>query len=126
MQSGWSPESSTGFSSSGMYLQRHDGPLVERARSRLPDPVHMKNRPAQATRQARQVPLDHLRPGARPRTESETGGGPPEATGPTGAEPAEPVTPGGGDADAARGKATRSPAAVATRPHLEGSEQGPS
>ena len=30
------------------------------------------------------------------------------------------------DVDAARGRATKSPAAVATREHLEGSEQGPS
>ena len=31
-----------------------------------------------------------------------------------------------GDGDAARGRATKSPAAIATREHLEGSEQGPS
>ena len=41
------------------------------------------------------------------------------------AVPADPRdVPGAPDA-AARGKATRSPAEVATRPHLEGSEQGP-
>jgi hypothetical protein len=34
------------------------------------------------------------------------------------------VGPGGGDAT--RGRATKSDAAVATREHLEGSEQGPS
>jgi hypothetical protein len=100
----------------------------------------MKNRPA-STNRARQVPLDHLRPGGRhpsgptgAETEAAggTGPGPVDPSGPgkstegaPAAEPAEPVTPGRGDADAARGKATRSPARVGTRPHLEGSEQGP-
>ena len=107
----------------------------------------MKNKPRTMARAARQAPLDHLRPGGRPRTEpegsvgprpkdvertdgGETGGG--QTRGETGggetedAAPAEQVTPGGGEADAVRGKTTRSPAAVATRPHLEGSEQGPS
>jgi len=42
------------------------------------------------------------------------------------APPAAPATEVAiGDADAVRGKATRSPAEVATRKHLEGSEQGP-
>lgn len=94
----------------------------------------MKNRPSQATRRARLAPLDHLRPGARPRAEPEAGATPTQvqevpldakAIEHEGAEPAEPVTPGAGDAEAARGKATSSPASVATRRHLEGSEQGP-
>ena len=95
----------------------------------------MKKRSSQATRQARLAPLDHLRPGGRPETDADRGDGPAQAEGPRegadlreradSAEPAEPVTPGAGDAEARRGKATRSPAAVATRRHLEGSEQGP-
>jgi hypothetical protein len=90
----------------------------------------MKNRPSKASRGTRQVPLDHLRPGARPRNEADdegrSEGAPsnrPDNVAP--AQPAEPATPGAGDSDATRGKATRSPAAVAERPHLEGSEQGP-
>ena len=80
-------------------------------------------------------PKDHLGPGGAPR------GGEPDtekaddrgegvgADRPYGAGaaavPADPRdVPGAPDA-AARGKATRSPADVATRPHLEGSEQGP-
>jgi hypothetical protein len=49
---------------------------------------------------------------------------PREATAGSAAQPAteDASAPG----DAARGKATRSPAEVATRRHLEGSEQGPS
>jgi hypothetical protein len=94
----------------------------------------MKNRPSQATRLGRRQPLDHLRPGGLPTTGPETGAPdePPRETArrSTGrdesAQPAEPATPGAGDADAIRGKATGSPAAVGTRPHLEGSEQGPS
>ena len=120
------------------------------------DPPGMKNRPSQTSRppnRARQVPLDHLRPGGRhpsgptgAETEAAggTGPGPVDPAGPgkstegaptasssedapsgRAAEPAEPVTPGRGADDAARGKATRSPAEVATRPHLQGSEQGP-
>ena len=90
----------------------------------------MKDRPSQATRRARVTPLDHLRPGARPSAETQNGEAPAPAQEPEdrlveGAEPAEPVTPGAGDADAVRGKATSSPAGVATRKHLEGSEQGP-
>jgi hypothetical protein len=87
----------------------------------------MKNRPSQATRRARLAPLDHLKPGSRPRTEGGEGNPPTPAQDQQleGAEPAEPVTPGGGGAEAMRGKATRSPAEVATRRHLEGSEQGP-
>lgn len=87
----------------------------------------MKNRPSQATRRARLAPLDHLRPGSAPRAEGDDGDAREQAQGRPmeGAEPAEPVTPGAGDSEAARGKATRSPAAVSTRRHLEGSEQGP-
>ena len=41
------------------------------------------------------------------------------------AQPAEDLGTDSNHAEAARGKATKSPADVATRPHLEGSEQGP-
>jgi hypothetical protein len=87
----------------------------------------MKNRPSHAARRARLAPLDHLKPGSRPRTDADEPDAPTLAQDPQreGAEPAEPVTPGAGDTEAVRGKATSSPAAVATRPHLEGSEQGP-
>lgn len=87
----------------------------------------MKNRPSQATRRARLEPLDHLRLGNAQRTDAGDGDGPTQAQHRPieGAEPAEPVTPGAGDAEALRGKATRSPAEVATRRNLEGSEQGP-
>jgi hypothetical protein len=98
----------------------------------------MKNRPTGKLKAPRQVPLDHLRPGGRHPSEPTgaeteaaggTGPGPVDPAGPgkstEGAEPAEPMTPGRGDADAARGKATGSPAQIGTRPHLEGSEQGP-
>ena len=87
----------------------------------------MKNRQSQATRHSRLAPLDHLRPGSRPSTQADDGDAPTPAQHQPleGAEPAEPVTPGAGDAEALRGKATRSPAAVSTRRHLEGSEQGP-
>jgi hypothetical protein len=93
----------------------------------------MKNRQSQATRRARLAPLDHLRPGSKPRTEGDDRDAPEQAQGrpvqgaerAARAEPAEPVTPGAGHRDAVRGKATSSPAAVATRQHLEGSEQGP-
>ena len=87
----------------------------------------MKNRQSQATRRAPLAPLDHLRPGSAPRTGTDDSAPPQQAQDRSleAAEPAEPVTPGAGDAEAVRGKATRSPAAVATRRHLEGSEQGP-
>ena len=87
----------------------------------------MKNRPSQATRHSRLAPLDHLRPGSAPRADADDGNAAKQAHERSleGAEPAEPVTPGAGDTEAARGKATRSPAAVSTRRHLEGSEQGP-
>lgn len=41
-------------------------------------------------------------------------------------QPAEAPESGAGEAAAIRGKSTTTPADVATRPHLEGSEQGPS
>ena len=90
----------------------------------------MKKRPSKATRQARVAPLDHLRPGGAPRTGADDRDARNTSTGSQdgpreGAEPAEPVTPGAGASEAVRGKATRSPAAVSTRRHLEGSEQGP-
>jgi len=87
----------------------------------------MKNRRRAPTRQARLAPPDHLKPGGRPQTEAEDSLAPRQADEPSleGAEPAGPVTPGAGDAEAMRGKATRSPASVATRRHLESSEQGP-
>ena len=87
----------------------------------------MKNRSSQAARQARLAPLDHLRPGGAQRTGRDDRVSEPQATERPfeGAEPAEPVKPGAGDSEARRGKATRSPAAVATRRNLEGSEQGP-
>ena len=122
-----------------MHLQRRErlrrgGP--SRPRQTL---FPMKNRPNSSNRAPRQQPLDHLRPGGRSRDERAAGQAAAttdeprtEGAGWKGIEdaedgqPAEPSTPGGGNADALRGKATRSPAATATRPHLEGSEQGPS
>ncbi|HUG29608.1 MAG TPA: hypothetical protein VMQ65_03720 [Candidatus Limnocylindria bacterium] len=41
------------------------------------------------------------------------------------AQPAEDIASSPNQADVISGKATKSPADVATRPHLEGSEQGP-
>ena len=81
----------------------------------------------------RQAPLDHLPPGgedpAAPTgeaTDSAGGSGPPPADPTAGASPAPAETTGVGvEGEAIRGKATRSPAETATRPHLEGSEQGP-
>ena len=75
----------------------------------------------------------HLKPGAvRPadaRDGEATAGGeaPPggEAAPDRSAQPAEDLASNANDAEATRGKATKSPADVATRPHLEGSEQGP-
>jgi hypothetical protein len=64
----------------------------------------------------------HLRPGAvTPRPAGDDV--PPEASGQPGSEPATEVT--NAASAVARGKATRSPAEVATRRNLEGSEQGP-
>lgn len=48
-----------------------------------------------------------------------------QASGRLSAQPAEDVATSPNRADAVTGKATKSPADVATRPHLEGSEQGP-
>ena len=81
----------------------------------------------------RQAPLDHLPPGGQPSTptgeptDSAGGSGPPPADPTSQASPAAPAetTGVGVEGEALRGKATRSPAEVATRPHLEGSEQGP-
>jgi hypothetical protein len=81
----------------------------------------------------------HLRPGGvRPgeaageaageqATEPTAEGGPADqAASQRSAQPAEDVSTSPNQADAISGKATKSPADVATRPHLEGSEQGPS
>jgi hypothetical protein len=75
--------------------------------------------------------LDHLPPGGERATEPT--GEPTESVGGTGPAPADPSIPAqpaettgvGVEGEAVRGKATRSPADVGTRPHLEGSEQGP-
>jgi hypothetical protein len=62
-------------------------------------------------------------PGVNASTDQPGGTPAPDAAAPMSPQPA---TEGAhGDADAARGKATRSPAEVATRPHLEGPEQSP-
>jgi hypothetical protein len=92
------------------------------------DPRTRLDRPGQ-----RPILQGHLRPGGRREADStdtpagaepEAKGGP-EAKGTPDAS-AQPAAEGTqGAAEAARGKATRSPDAVATRPHLEGSEQGP-
>jgi hypothetical protein len=80
------------------------------------------------------LPLDHLPPGGDQgsaptgeQTDAAGGSGPPPADATTQASPAAPAetTGVGVEGEALRGKATRSPAEVATRPHLEGSEQGP-
>jgi hypothetical protein len=89
----------------------------------------MSNRPSSTKGSAHHAPLDHLRPGAR-RDNAEASDAhresePPPPASPAGAEPADPATPGAGKGEAERGKATGSPAAVATRPHLEGSNQNP-
>ena len=75
-----------------------------------------------ARSRGREVPLDHLRPGERQRSADAAAR---DADASPNAQPAEPRSPGGAEEKAVRGKATRSPAEVATRPHLEGSEQGP-
>ncbi|HUQ44006.1 MAG TPA: hypothetical protein VM451_06290 [Candidatus Limnocylindria bacterium] len=67
----------------------------------------------------------HLRTGNRTQG-SEAPDAPTAVNESTGAAaPAEPATPDAGTSEAVKGKATKSPANVATRPHLEGSEQGP-
>jgi hypothetical protein len=82
----------------------------------------------------RQAPLDHLPPGGEQPSEptgdpttTAGGSGPPPADPTASAAPAAPAETTGveGEGEALRGKATRSPAETATRPHLEGSEQGP-
>jgi hypothetical protein len=118
-----------------MHLQRRIDPRRSGADGQDRTLSGMKNRPNTAARGRSQAPLDHLRPGGRSRDDAGAGAAEtqPAGSGRTGiedaesAQPAEPSTPGGADAaaDATRGKATSSPAAVATQPHLEGSEQGP-
>lgn len=76
----------------------------------------------------------HLKPGGLRANESADEGatkapaanGPDEQASQRSAQPAEDVATSPNQADAITGKATKSPADVATRPHLEGSEQGPS
>jgi hypothetical protein len=87
------------------------------------DPRTRLDRPGQ-----RPILQGHLRPGGRREADptDAPAGAEPEAKG-TPEASAQPAAEGTqGAADAARGKATRSPDAVATRPHLEGPEQGPS
>jgi hypothetical protein len=69
-------------------------------------------------------------PGAGAEAGTDAGGesrtsdaGKPASGQPASAQPATEGTQGTGDA--VKGKATRSPAEVATRPHLEGPEEGP-
>lgn len=91
------------------------------------DPKARLDRPGQ-----RPLLQGHLRPGGRPDPNlagaSEDAGesgaaGTPEPTEPRSAQPA--ADGAEGEADAIRGRATKSPADVATRPHLEGPEEGP-
>ena len=56
---------------------------------------------------------------------TDEGGSSGQAASQQSAQPAEDVATSPNQADAVTGKATKSPADVATRPHLEGSEQGP-
>jgi hypothetical protein len=86
------------------------GSLARPVQPALLDDRVMKNRPSQASRTPRQQPLDHLRRGEHRASDDER-------------EPTPP--PDATNSDAARGKDTRSPAAVGTRDHLEGAEQGP-
>lgn len=75
----------------------------------------------------------HLKPGGvranesagAPATEAPSSNTPDEQAPRRSAQPAEDVATSPNQADAITGKATKSPADVATRPHLEGSEQGP-
>jgi hypothetical protein len=80
-----------------------------RLQGRTFDDPHMDKREGQRNKETPLRPLDHLRPGERQGTEQHPEGRPP---------PDE-------DPGATPGKAARSPAAVETREHLEGSEQGP-
>jgi len=99
---------------------------LARRRGLWRQPLRMKDNPSRSSRGPREVPLDHLQPGGRhpsdPTGDRTTAAG---GTGPGAADPSEPTTPGRGEADAISGKATRSSAETATRPHLEGSEQSP-
>jgi hypothetical protein len=85
--------------------------------ARQPRPPNVPNdRPGQ-----KPLLQGHLRPGSRPVQEAE-----PAAPDAAGTSPSEqPAEPTAGSGEAAKGKATKSTARVATRPHLEGSEQGP-
>jgi hypothetical protein len=68
----------------------------------------------------------HLKPGGvRPRETPSDAGEARASADERSAQPAEDVATSPNEADAVTGKATKSPADVATRPHLEGSEQGP-
>lgn len=99
------------------------------------DPRARLDRPGQ-----RPLLQGHLKSGGRrdPALEGASANGqpaevtePPEPTEDTTPEPtkprsAQPAAEGAqGEGDAIRGKATKSPAEVATRPHLEGPDQGP-
>jgi hypothetical protein len=116
-----------------MRLQRPTDPSTERDEWADRMLSGMKNRANTVTGGTAPAPLDHLGPGGRGRSEPDgvaaearpSGTARTEVEDTDSAQPAEPPTPGGGAAAATRGKATGSPAAVATRPHLEGSEQGP-
>jgi hypothetical protein len=68
----------------------------------------------------------HLQPGGVRPGETPREGGEQLPADARSAQPAEDVATSSNQADAVSGKATKSPADVATRPHLEGSEQGPS
>ena len=91
------------------------------------DPKARLDRPCQ-----RPLLQGHLRPGGRPDpnvagpagdAEAGEAAATPEPTKPRSVQPAAEGTKGAGDA--VRGKATKTPADVATRPHLEGPEEGP-
>ena len=64
--------------------------------------------------------------GVRPGDASSEAAGQPNGGSNRSAQPTEDVAVSPNQSDAVSGKATKSPADVATRPHLEGSEQGPS
>ena len=66
----------------------------------------------------------HLKPGGAKPGGAPAGDAPGESKPATDAAPAEQPS-GDASSDAVSGKSTKSPADVATRPHLEGSEQGP-
>jgi hypothetical protein len=82
------------------------------------DPKLQLNRPDQ-----RPILQGHLRPGGAPTTGASTSASADAPTAQPAAQPAAETAKG--EADTVRGKATKSPAEVATRPHLEGPEEGP-